>query len=92
VIKRVSERARHETFLSFEAINDAIINLATNFVLSLQNNEENLDVSLSVPQYSSNNGQQQQSVNQSYHEMADQVNIHAKLRKRICLTLFRCQI
>lgn len=88
MIKRVSERARHESFFSFKAINDAIINLATNFVFSLQSNDENLDVSLSVPQYSNSNGQQQQSVNQSYHEMADQVNIQAKLRKQICLTYF----
>jgi hypothetical protein len=75
MIKR--EFPRHETFLPpFKAINDAIINLATNFVLSpiFQGNDENLDVSLSVPQYS-NNGQQQ-SVNPTYHEMTDQVNTH----------------
>lgn len=70
MIKRVSE-----TQLC-EAINDAIINLDANFVsFPSQSNDENLDVSLTVPQYSINGPQQQQSVNQSYHEMSDQVNI-----------------
>ena len=46
-----------------------------------QSNDENLDVSLSVPQYNNNGQQQQQSVNQTYHEMNDQVNIWRELRK-----------
>lgn len=85
----LNEFLRHETFhLPFEAINDAIINWETKTLSCLlQNEDENLDVSLSVPQYSINGQQPQQSVNQTYHDMSDQVNIWRKLRKRICFVL-----
>lgn len=53
----------------------------------LQSNDEDLNVSLSVPQYSINGQQQQQAVSTTYHEMSDQVNIWRKLRKRICFVL-----